>query len=82
MDSGDNAGYFGATGLWAIKGERLLISTDVGITWQERELPVDTGSTFPGWRFEARDAQHAWLVRYGPGFTGLSGSPDDVVRAR
>ena len=39
---------------------------------------MDEGSIFPGRVFEALDADHGWLVSYGPGFTGFSGSSDDV----
>jgi hypothetical protein len=60
-------------------GQRLLVSTDLGTSWTARDLPVDVGSLFSGWVFEAIDAAHLWLVRYDPETTGLSGSPDEVV---
>jgi photosystem II stability/assembly factor-like uncharacterized protein len=75
----DDGGSFGTAGLWAIRGDRLLISTDVGTTWMTRKLPADTASLFGTWRFEALDARHAWLVRYGPETTGFDGSPDEIL---
>ena len=75
----DDAGAFGPSGLWAIEGRRLLVSTDVGRTWQAHELPIDPTSMFGGWRFVAVDAQHAWLVRYGPKVKGISGSVIEIV---
>jgi photosystem II stability/assembly factor-like uncharacterized protein len=75
----DNAGSFGTAGLWAIDGQRLLISSDIGRTWQSRELPIDPTSMFGGWRYVAVDARHAWLVRYGPKVKGLSGAAIEIV---
>jgi photosystem II stability/assembly factor-like uncharacterized protein len=69
----DNGGFFGTSGLWAVVGNQLHLSTDGGDTWVQRSLAPsvaldategnDLSSVF------VLDANHAWTASPGDGST-------------
>jgi len=69
----DDAGTFGADGLWAVSGGRLFLSTDRGQTWTSSRLAADVApGSAEGYALSSvavLDAAHAWTASPGPGST-------------
>jgi len=69
----DDGGTFGASGLWAVVGQRLYLSTDQGVSWVPRTLvpgvalDVTSGNVLSS--VFVLDATHAWTASPGPGST-------------
>jgi len=73
----DDAGTFGASGLWATRGSHLYLSTDYGATWVQRSLvPGVALDVYAGDVLSSvfvLDASHAWSASPGPGSTPYTG---------
>ena len=69
----DDGGTFGASGLWAVAGGRLYLSSDFGATWAQRTLvptvALDPTSGDVLSSLFVLDAMHAWTASPGPGST-------------
>src|SRR6266542_1417297 len=80
----DDAGIFGANGLWAVVGDQLHLSTDGGDTWVQRTLGPDVALDVTSGNVLSSvfvlDAIHAWTASPGLGSTvpyGGQGPPFD-----
>jgi photosystem II stability/assembly factor-like uncharacterized protein len=69
----DNGGFFGTSGLWAVVGNQLHLSTDGGDTWVQRSLVSAAGlDAADGDALSSLfvlDANHVWTADPGPGST-------------
>jgi photosystem II stability/assembly factor-like uncharacterized protein len=69
----DDGGSFGASGLWAVVGDQLDLSTDAGASWVQRTLvagvALDAASGNVLSSVFVLDASHAWTASPGPGST-------------
>lgn len=69
----DDGGIFGASGLWAVAGGRLYLSSDFGATWVQRTLvpsvALDATSGDVLSSVFVLDADHAWTASPGSGST-------------
>jgi len=69
----DDGGFFGASGLWAVVGNHLDLSTDGGDTWVQRSLvstvALDAAEGNDLSSLFVLDANHAWTASPGPGST-------------
>ena len=69
----DDGGFFGTSGLWAVVGNHLALSTDGGDTWVQRSLVptvgLDAGEGNDLSNLFVLDANHAWTASPGPGST-------------
>ena len=69
----DDGGIFGASGLWAVAGDRLYLSSDFGATWVQRTLvptvALDATSGDVLSSVFVLDANHAWTASPGSGST-------------
>jgi photosystem II stability/assembly factor-like uncharacterized protein len=74
VDAVDSAGSFGRSGLWAIRGSSLFVSTDSGSTWRRTTIPTWQPFLGPSSDFML-DASRAWAITFGPGTSGDAGGP-------
>ena len=75
----DLVGTFAPHGIWAIRGDQLLVSSDSGDTWHAGTAPTPFETGFPGVRAATMlDANVGWMVTTGPGTTALTGGPGDI----
>ena len=69
----DDGGVFGSSGLWAVAGAQLYLSTDYGTTWVERRLisrvALDATSGDVLSSVFVLDATHMWTASPGAGST-------------
>jgi hypothetical protein len=69
----DDGGIFGASGLWAVAGGQLYLSSDFGATWVQRTLvptvALDATSGDVLSSVFVLDANHAWTASPGSGST-------------
>ena len=69
----DDGGIFGSSGLWAVAGDQLFLSTDRGTTWVQRTLVPDVALDITSGGVLSSlfvlDASHIWTASPGPGST-------------
>ena len=74
----DDAGRFGPSGVWAVQGHRLFLSSDYGTSWVERmlvpsvALDADPGDVLSN--VFVLDDNHIWSASPGPGSTPNTGN--------
>ena len=73
----DEAGPIPGGGVWAVSGEKLLISLDGGGTWTLSTAPATPSSASFITSTAFADADHAWTIRAGA--DSHTGAQDDFV---